>query len=69
MDFNTTTLKEALANDNVVAIVNKYAPSLMKTPGLKLLGKKKLSEIFNMVPTSKVPQETKEKIKAEIEAL
>ena len=69
MDFKTTTVSEALKNEQVVAVMNKYAPALLKTPGLKLLGKKNLQDIFNMVPTSKVPQETKDKIKAEIEAI
>ena len=68
MDFKTTTVSEALKNEQVVAVMNKYAPALLKTPGLKLLGKKNLQDIFNMVPTSKVPQDTKDKIKAEIEA-
>mgnify|MGYP001053232160 FL=1 len=69
MDFNKTTLGEALKNDQVIAVVQKYAPALLKTPGLKLMSKKSLQDIFNMVPTSKVPQETKDKIKAEIEAI
>ena len=69
MDFKTTTVSEALKNEQVVAVMNKYAPALLKTPGLKLLGKKNLLDIFNMVPTSKVPQDTKDKIKAEIEAI
>jgi ketosteroid isomerase-like protein len=69
MDFKTTTVSEALKNEQVVAVMNKYAPALLKTPGLKLLGKKNLQDIFNMVPTSKVPQDTKDKIKAEIEAI
>jgi len=69
MDFATTKLADALNNDQVIAVVNKYAPALLKTPGLKLLGKKSLQDIFNMVPTSKVPQETKDAIKAEIEAI
>ena len=69
MDFKTTTVSEALKNEQVVAVMNKYAPALLKTPGLKLLGKKNLQDIFNMVPTSMVPQDTKDKIKAEIEAI
>ncbi len=69
MDFKTTTVSEALKNEQVVAVMNEYAPALLKTPGLKLLGKKNLQDIFNMVPTSKVPQDTKDKIKAEIEAI
>jgi hypothetical protein len=69
MDFSKTTLGEALKNDQVIAVVQKYAPALLKTPGLKLMSKKSLQDIFNMVPTSKVPQETKDKIKAEIEAI
>ena len=69
MDFKITTVSEALKNEQVVAVMNKYAPALLKTPGLKLLGKKNLQDIFNMVPTSMVPQDTKDKIKAEIEAI
>lgn len=69
MDFNTTKLGDALKNDQVIAVVEKYAPALLKTPGLKLMGKKSLQDIFNMVPTGKVNQETKDKIKAEIEAI
>ncbi|HNX99247.1 MAG TPA: hypothetical protein PLD83_01495 [Oscillospiraceae bacterium] len=69
MDFAATKLGDALKNDQVIAVVEKYAPALLKTPGLKLMSKKTLQDIFNMVPTSKVPQETKDKIKAEIEAI
>lgn len=69
MDFSTTKLGDALKNDQVIAVVEKYAPSLLKTPGLKLMSKKTLQDIFNMVPTGKVNQETKEKIKTEIEAI
>ena len=69
MDFAATKLGDALKNDQVIAVVEKYAPALLKTPGLKLMSKKTLQDIFNMVPTSKVPQETKDKIRAEIEAI
>lgn len=67
MDFKTTSLGECLDNPAAVAVVEKYAPKLLKTPGLKLMRKKSLEDIFGLVKS--VDQETKMKIRTEIEAI
>lgn len=70
MTLSDLTVKEVLDNPKAVAVLNEMAPTLMKVPGLKLLGKKKCSDIFDQVVSKKLlPKEEAEEIAKKIEAL
>ena len=69
MDFRSLTVKDCFANPKCKAIVEQYAPQLMKYP-IKLFNKKSCGEIFDLVVSKKlVPEEAAKKIQAAIEAL
>lgn len=53
MDFKNLTVKECFADPRTKAVVEKYAPQLMKYP-LALFNKKKCGEIFDLVVSKKI---------------
>jgi len=69
MDFRNMTVKECFNNPKCVAIIEKYAPQLIKVPKLPF-NKKSCGEIFDLVVSKKiVPEDMARKVQEEIEAL
>lgn len=69
MNFRSLTVKDCFANDKCVAVIQKYAPQLMKYP-IKLFNKKSCGEIFDLVVSKKiVPEDAAKKIESEINAI
>ena len=66
MDFRSLTVKDAFANPQVKAIIEKTAPPLMKDP-IKLFNKKSCGEIFDLVVGKKiVPEDVARTIESEV---
>ena len=66
MDFRSLTVKDCFANPKCTAIVEQYAPQLMKYP-IKLFNKKSCGEIFDLVVSKKlVPEDAAKAIEAKI---
>ncbi len=66
MDFRSLTVKDCFANPQCKAIIEQYAPQLMKYP-IKLFNKKSCGEIFDLVVSKKlVPKDKAEMIEQEI---
>ncbi len=66
MDFRSLTVKDCFANPQCKAIIEQYAPQLMKYP-IKLFNKKSCGEIFDLVVSKKiVPKDRAEMIEQEI---
>ncbi len=64
MDFRSSTVKAIFDNPKAVAIIEQYAPQLMKFPRFAI-NKKTCGEIFDLVVSKKlVPEETARKIEA-----
>ena len=69
MDFRSLTVKDCFANPQCKAIIEQYAPQIMKYP-IKLFNKKTCGEIFDLVVSKKlVPEDVAKKIEAAINAL
>ena len=69
MNFRTMTVKECFDNPKCVEIIKSKAPNLMKYP-IKLFNKKTCGEIFDLVVSKKIVQESVAKeIEAAINAL
>lgn len=69
MEFKNMTVKECFNNPKCVAIIEQYAPSLMKFPRFAI-NKKTCGEIFDLVVSKKIlPEETARKVQEAIEAL
>lgn len=69
MDFRSLIVKDCFANPKCVAIIQQYAPQLMKVPRFAF-NKKTCGEIFDLVVSKKlVPEEVAKKIEAAINAL
>ena len=66
MDFRSTTVKDMFANPQAVAIIQEYAPQIMKYP-IKLFNKKTCGEIFDLVVSKKiVPEDVAKQVEAKI---
>ena len=69
MEFKNMTVKECFSNPQCVAIIEQYAPTLMKFPRFAI-NKKTCGEIFDLVVSKKIlPIETAQKVQEAIEAL
>ena len=53
MDFRSLTVKDCFANPKCKAVIEQYAPQLMKYP-IKLFNKKSCGEIFDLVVSKKI---------------
>ena len=56
MTFRNLTVKDCFANDKCKAIIEQYAPQIMKYP-IKLFNKKTCGEIFDLVVSKKIVAE------------
>ena len=66
MTFRTMTVKECFANPRCKAIIEQYAPQIMKYP-IKLFNRKSCGEIFDLVVSKKiVPEDVAKTIEAKI---
>lgn len=66
MDFRSLTVKDCFANPKCVAVIQQYAPQIMKYP-IKLFNKKSCGEIFDLVVSKKiVPEDVAKTVEAEI---
>ena len=66
MTFRTMTVKDCFANHQCKAIIEQYAPQIMKYP-IKLFNKKSCGEIFDLVVSKKiVPEDVAKTIEAKI---
>ena len=66
MDFRSLTVKDCFANPQCKAIIEKYAPQIMKYP-IKLFNKKTCGEIFDLVVSKKIlPEDVAKTIEAKI---
>ena len=66
MDFRSLTVKDCFANPQCKAVIEQYAPQLMKYP-IKLFNKKSCGEIFDLVVSKNiVPKDKAQAIEAEI---
>ena len=69
MEFKKMTVKDCFSNPQCVAIIEQYAPALMKFPRFAI-NKKTCGEIFDLVVSKKIlPLETAKKVQEAIEAL
>ena len=69
MDFRSLTVKDCFANPQCKAVIEKYAPQLMKYP-IKLFNKKSCGEIFDLVVSKKiVPADVAKTIESKINAI
>ena len=69
MDFRSLSVKDCFANPKCVAIIQEYAPNLMKYP-IKLFNKKSCGEIFDLVVSKKiVPEDVAKTIESKINAI
>ena len=69
MDISKVTVKELLANKAACDAMNAIDPKILKSPMVKLVKGKTIEAVFNMVPDSKVPAETKKKIRDALAAI
>ena len=70
MEFKSMLVKELLANDKAKKVVEDLAPSLLKNPAVKLMGRKSCGEIFDLVVSKNiVPKEIAEKIETAVNAV
>ena len=53
MDFRSLTVKDCFANPKCRAVIEEYAPQLMKYP-ITLFNKKSCGEIFDLVVSKKL---------------
>ena len=66
MTFRTMTVKECFADPRCKAIIEQYAPQIMKYP-IKLFNRKSCGEIFDLVVSKKiVPEDVAKTIDAKI---
>lgn len=66
MTFRTMTVKECFADPRCKAIIEQYAPQIMKYP-IKLFNRKSCGEIFDLVVSKKiVPEDVAKTIEAKI---
>ena len=66
MDFRSLTVKDCFANPQCKAIIEQYAPQIMKNP-IKLFNKKTCGEIFDLVVSKKIlPEDVARTIEAKI---
>ncbi len=66
MTFRTMTVKECFANPQCKAIIEQYAPQIMKYP-IKLFNRKSCGEIFDLVVSKKiVPEDVAKTIETKI---
>ena len=66
MTFRTMTVKECFADPRCKAIIEQYAPQIMKYP-IKLFNRKSCGEIFDLVVSKKiVPEDVARTIEAKI---
>lgn len=66
MDFRNLTVKECFANPQCKAIIEQYAPQIMKYP-IKLFNKKSCGEIFDLVVSKNIlPRDVAETIEKKI---
>ena len=56
MTFRTMTVKECFADPRCKAIIEQYAPQIMKYP-IKLFNRKSCGEIFDLVVSKKIVSE------------
>ncbi len=69
MDFRSLTVKDCFANPQCKAIIEQYAPQIMKYP-IKLFNRKTCGEIFDLVVKKKiVPEDVARTIEAKINEL
>ncbi|MBQ9686904.1 MAG: hypothetical protein IJV41_10245 [Oscillospiraceae bacterium] len=69
MDFRSLTVKDCFANEKCKAVIEQYAPQIMKYP-IKLFNKKSCGEIFDLVVSKKiVPEDVAKTIEAKINEL
>jgi hypothetical protein len=66
MDFRSLTVKDCFANPQCKAIIEQYAPQIMKYP-IKLFNKKTCGEIFDLVVSKKIlPEDVARTIETKI---
>ena len=66
MDFRSLTVKDCFANPQCKAIIEQYAPQIMKYP-IKLFNRKTCGEIFDLVVSKKIlPEDVARTIEAKI---
>ena len=66
MDFRSLTVKDCFANPQCKAIIEQYAPQIMKYP-IKLFNKKSCGEIFDLVVSKNIlPRDVAETIEKKI---
>ena len=66
MDFRSLIVKDCFANPKCVAIIQQYAPQLMKVPRFAF-NKKTCGEIFDLVVSKKiVPEDVAKTIETKI---
>ena len=66
MDFRHLTVKDCFANPQCKAIIEQYAPQIMKYP-IKLFNRKSCGEIFDLVVSKKIlPEDVARTIEAKI---
>ena len=66
MDFRSLSVKDCFANPKCKAIIEQYAPQIMKYP-IKLFNKKSCGEIFDLVVSKKiVPEDVARTIESKI---
>ncbi|MBQ7693353.1 MAG: hypothetical protein IJT29_07070 [Oscillospiraceae bacterium] len=66
MDFRSLTVKDCFANPQCKAIIEQYAPQIMKYP-IKLFNKKTCGEIFDLVVSKKIlPEDVARTIESKI---
>ena len=69
MTFRTMTVKECFANPQCKAIIEQYAPQIMKYP-IKLFNKKSCGEIFDkVVKGGIVPENIARQIEEKVNAI
>ena len=69
MDFRSLTVKDCFANEKCKAVIEQYAPQIMKYT-IKLFNKKSCGEIFDLVVSKKiVPEDVAKTIEAKINEL
>ena len=66
MTFRTMTVKECFADPRCKAIIEQYAPQIMKYP-IKLFNRKSCGEIFDLLVSKKiVPEDVAKTIETKI---
>ena len=70
MAFRDLLVKEFFADDKYKKVLEEYAPALVKSPAVKLMGKKTCGEVFDLVVSKKIlPEATAKQIEAKVNAL